>query len=417
MPRTASIIPAGAEISDRLSLAQVTRFLPLHVVRQTLEAADKQTKRQRELPNELMAYFPVLLSLYRNRSQKEVLRTLADGLHYLFGLTEFKITGRSGISQARSRVGAEPLSELVERCAIPLAKPDTIGAFYKDLRLVAVDGSSLDLEDNEVNEEYFGRPSTKQGGPRPLARLSGLVEVGTRAFFAIEVAPWKSSSELSLALNVVKKLKPEMLCLGDRYYAKFPIIKEVMETGAHFLFRRQENWKLEREEVLPDGSFLSTAYSGIGETKGEGVRVRVLEFDAVVEMNGSKTPTKYTLVTDLFDYRLYPYMELANLYRERWEFETALDEMKTHLMAGQPLRSKTPELVIQEIYGMVLAHYVIRAVMYEAASSEKLDPDRLSFEHTKNVLKRHVPAIGAFPPSTDCGNDQTGSALGESVFQ
>lgn len=411
MPRTASSIPAGAEISDRLSFGQVARFLPLHVVRETLEAADKQTKRQRELPNELMAYFPILLSIYRHRSQKEVLRTLADGLHHFFGLVDFKITGRSGISQARSRVGYEPLSELIDRCASPLAKPGSIGSFYKDLRLVAIDATSLDLEDNDVNEEYFGRPSAKQGGPRPLARLSGLVEVGTRAFFAIEVGPWKSSSEQSLALEVVKKLKPGMLCLGDRYYAKLPIIKAVVETGAHLIFRRQENWKLEREEVLPDGSFLSTAKGGTNETREQGVKVRVLEFDAAVEVNGVQTKTAYTLVTTLMDYREYPYMEIAKLYRERWEFETALDEMKTHLMAGQSLRSKTPELVIQEIYGMVLAHYVIRAVMFEAAESQKLDPDCLSFEHTKNVLKRHVPAIGTFPPSTDCRNDQAGGAV------
>lgn len=402
MPREARATPAGVEIADRLAFAQVTRFLPLKAVCNSLQNADKETKRQRELPNEFMVYFPVLLAVYRNRSQKEVLRTLADGLRDLFGLADLKITGRSGISQARSRIGSAPLAELFDVCAIPLAKPDSVGCFYNGLRLVAIDGTSADLEDNAVNNEHFGRPSVNNGGSRPMVRISGLVEIGTRALFALAAGNWNNSSESTLALEVMLKLESGMLCLGDRYYAKFRLINSVIERGADFLFRRQDNWKLAREEILPDGSFLSTIYDSKDTKKcGKGIRVRVLEFDAVIELNGKSTRSSYTLVTSLLDYRRFPYLELSNLYRERWEFETALDEMKTHLMAGQPLRSKTPDLVIQEIYGMALAHYVIRAVMFEAAESAKLDPDRLSFEHAKNVIKRHAPKIGVFPPSTN----------------
>jgi len=397
MPRTASITPAGVEIADRLAFAQVTRFLPLSIVCETLKSSDKETIRQRELPNEFMAYFPVLLSLYRTRSQKEVLRTLADGLQHVLGIADFKITGRSGISQARSRVGSEPLADLFETCAVPLSKPGSAGCYYKDLLLVAIDGSSADVEDNEANHEYFGR-HRPDAGPRPMVRISGLVEVGSRAFFALAVGPWKGTSELSLGMSVLPKLKPGMLCLGDRYYARFPLMNGVVNSGADFLFRRQENWKLEREEILPDGSFLSTVFASNDKEKENGIKVRVLEFDSVTELAGKPTRSHYTLVTTLLDYRQFSYLELSNLYRERWEFETALDEMKTHLMAGLPLRSKTPDLVIQEVYGMALAHYIIRAVMFDAAEHAKLDPDRLSFEHTKNVLKRFAPTIGAFPP-------------------
>jgi hypothetical protein len=404
MPRKANIIPAGVQIADRLSFTQITRIFPLRAIHEALEKTNKTTVRVRELPNEFMVLFTILLAVYRYRSQKEVLRTLADGLHAVFGFADFTITGASGISQARTRVGHEPLKELFEQCAIPLAKDNSIGCFYQGLRLVGIDGSSVDLEDNSDNRNHFGNSSCNGS---PLVRLSGLVEIGTRAFFCLATGPWKGSSENSLALQVLPKLRTGMLCLGDRYYAKFSLIQAVIETGAHLLFRRQENWKLKREQVLPDGSYISTVYEHADKTQLKGIKVRVVEFRAEVGMDGKTSRTAdYTLVTTLMDHRKYQFMELVNLYRERWEFETALDEMKTHLMGGQPLRSKTPELVTQEIYGMVLAHYVVRAAMFEAAESEKLDPDRLSFEHSKTVLERHLPKLGgSFPPSKASGTN------------
>jgi hypothetical protein len=150
---------------------------------------------------------------------------------------------------------------------------------------------------------------------------------------------------------------------------------------------------------LSDGSYLSTIYASADRKQQDGIKVRVVEYDAVVTIDGKRAKRAYRLVTTLLDEARFPRLELAELYRQRWEFETMLDEVKTHLMQSQPLRSRTPELVVQEIYGMFMAHYTIRAVMYEAAASENLDPDDLSFTHSRNVIERNLPKFGAFSPS------------------
>jgi hypothetical protein len=399
MPRNPNVLAAGVRLSDKLAFAQLNRFFPVETVKESLERANKATKRMRELPNEFMAYYPMMLCLYRDVSQQEVLRVMADGLLWLFGLKDFKITGKSGISQARARVGSAPLRDVFERCAYPLAKPGTIGCFYRGLRLVALDGSEVDLDDCPENSEYFGRSKNQSGeGAFPKSRLVGLVEVGTRAAFALSVGKYKDS-ENSLARNIMSKLTPGMLCLADRLFMSFDIFAQARSTGAELLFRAREDRKLPRQEILPDGSYLTTIYDSSDRKQETGLKVRVIDFDAAVTIDGRTSKHRYILVTTLTDYKAYPFLELANLYRERWEFETMLDEVKTHLMDSQPLRSRTPDLVIQEIYGMVMAHYAIRAVMYDAAASARIDPDGLSFTHSKNVIERHLPKFGAFPPS------------------
>jgi Insertion element 4 transposase N-terminal/Transposase DDE domain len=400
MPRNPNVLAAGVRLADKLTMAQLHRYFPTNIVKDSLERAQKATKRTRELPNEFMAYYPMMLCLYREVSQQEVLRVMADGLSWLFGLSDVKVTGKSGISQARARVGSEPLIDVFDRCARPLAKPGSKGCFYRGLRLVAIDGSDLDLDDCSENSQHFGRSRNQHGeGAYPKARLVGLVEVGTRAAFALSVGKHEDS-ENSLALNVIPKLSSGMLCLGDRLFMSWEIFDQAQKRGAELLFRGREDRNLPVENRLPDGSYLSTIYAATDRKQEAGIKVRVIEYDAEVTRNGNTTKHGYRLITTLTDYKVYPFAEVANLYRERWEFETMLDEVKTHLMNSQPLRSRTPDLVIQEIYGMLMAHYTIRAVMYEAAASENIDPDELSFTHSRNVVERNLPKFGAFPPST-----------------
>lgn len=401
MSRNPQSLPVGVRLSDKLIVAQLQRFFPLDAVAECLQKAEKSTQRVRELPNEFMTYYPAVLCMYRDASQQEALRCLAEGLYFLHGLRDFKVTGKSGISQARSRVGAAPVKAVFERCAKPLATPGSVGCFYKGLRLVAIDGSELNLDDCPENDAYFGRPKNQNGlGAYPKASIVGLVEIGTRAVFGLSVGKYKTS-ENELALDVIPKLTAGMLCIADQLFMSFKLFKTASETGAELLFRGREDRKLTREQVLPDGSFITTIYDSQDDRKREhGLKVRCIEFNAEIKfLDGRKTIASYRLFTTLLDHNAYPLSELAALYRERWEFETVLDELKTHLMGSQPLRSRTPELVIQEAYGMVMAHYAIRAIMYDAAASTKLDPDELSFTHSKNVIVRNVPKIGAFPPS------------------
>lgn len=406
MARTARRIPAGTAIADRLALAQLHRCFPVEVVRETLSESNRSTVRTRELPNEFVAYLPILLCMYRAFSQKEVLRVMTDGLHNVHGLEEFKITGRSGISQARARVGSEPLVKLFERCAKPLAKLGSMGCFYQGLRLVAVDGTVLDVEECAENARFFGHTTNQKGeSGSPRARMVGLVELGTRACFGMALGPCKQS-EHTLVHKLVPQLTSGMLCLADRLYASFEISKAIAGSGADFLIRIPTNRILEKEETLPDGSYISTMYSSTKDKERKsGLKVRVIDFDAVVTVDKIATRHTYRLITTLMNYKRYPFNDLAHLYRERWEVETMLDEVKTHLMGSQPLRSKAPDLVIQEAYGMMLAHYAVRAVMYEAAAFQDIDPDRLSFEHSKNVMERVIPKIGIFSPSAAKGVD------------
>ena len=400
MPRHPHLLPAGIRISDNLTFAQLHRMFPLNVVQESLKAADKATIRNRELPNELMTYYPSLLCLYRDVSQQEVLRVMADGLTWLFGLNEFKITGKSGISQARTRVGSEPLKEVFHRCAKPLAKAGAKGCFYQDFRLVALDGSDLDLDDCPENAKYFGKSKNQHGdGAFPKAKIVALMEIGTRAAFAVSIGT-NRSSENALALDVIPKLEPSSLCLADQLFMSWKIFDQAKKTGAQLLFRARLDRVLPVEERLSDYSYLSTIYDSDDKKRTTGIKVRVLEYDIAVTRDRQTTVHEYRLITTLMDETTYPLRELASLYHERWEIETMLDEVKTHLMNSQPLRSRTPELVKQEIYGMMMAHYAIRSIMYEAAAMQKIDPDELSFTHSQNVIVRYLPKLGAFSPST-----------------
>lgn len=399
MPRKPNVLAAGVRISDKLALAQLHRFFPLELIKSSLSEANKSTQRVRELPNELMAYYPIMLCLYREVSQQEVLRVMGDGLQWLHQLKEFKITGKSGISQARARVGSEPLVIAFNKAAKPVARPGSAGCFYKGLRLTAIDGTDLDIEDCDENDLYFGRAKNQHGGSAyPKARLVGLVEIGTRAAFAMSVGKFSQSSENSLALEVIPRLTSGMLCLADQLFMSFEIFDRAQKTGAELLFRCREDRILPKEKNLSDGTFISTIFDSQDRQRLNGIPVRVIEYKTDVMKNGKKSVHRYRLITTLLDHKNFPRNELAALYRERWEFETMLDEMKTHLMGSQPLRSRTPDLVLQEIYGMVMAHYTIRAVMYEAAASANLDPDELSFTHSRNVIERNLPKFGAFPP-------------------
>ncbi len=404
MARTVAGLPKGTRITDYVSLGVLAKTFPVDKVKAILDVTGKTSKRQRDLPAHVVVYYVIALTLYMQVSYREVLRCLLEGIKWLMGPDfDVRVAGKSGISQARRRLGSEPLRELHDQIVAPVAVKKTKGAWYRGWRLVSMDGSSLDIADTKENEEAFGRPSASRGtSAYPQMRLVSLVENGTHVLFGTRAGAYRTG-ETTLAREVVASLQKGMLCLADRNFFGFQLWQAAHATGADLLWRVKKNLRLPCERRLADGSYLSTVYpSQKHRRKGvNGVVVRVIEY--ALEGVAGADPI-YRLVTTIQDASKGPAQELAALYHERWEIETALDELKTHLRGSRiVLRSKTPDLVQQKFYGLMMAHFAVRGLMHEAALKANKDPDRLSFIHAVRVVRRKLPLFVATPPSGQKG--------------
>lgn len=400
MARTVAELPGGTRITDYISLGVVAKTFPVNAVESVLERTGKASIRQRELPAHVVVYYVIALALYMQSSYREVLRCLLEGIKWLLGPEAIvKVTGKSGISQARTRLGWEPVRQLHDEIVQPIAVESTKGAWYKNWRLVSIDGSTLDTADEKGNEEAFGRPSSSRGASAfPQLRFVSLVENGTHVLFGTRIGGYKTG-ETTLAKEVLPSLNKGMLCLADRNFYGFELWNQATGTGADLLWRVKANLGLPCEKRLPDGSYLSRVYGTQKDQrhKENGLVVRAIEY-RLEGVDGSEPI--YRLLTTILDHEAAPAAELAALYHERWEIETALDELKTHLRGSKiVLRSKTPDLVRQEFYGLMMAHFAIRGLMHEAALKVNEDPDRLSFLHAVCVVRRKIASFAATPPS------------------
>ena len=395
MARTVATFAGGMRLSDHLSVSVIARVYPREAVRAALRSRGRDSRRRRDLPAEVMVYYVIAMALFRSVSAREVLRCLVDGLRWVSPDLSMRVSGKSSISRARARLGAAPFSALRDSCVAPLAHPGTPGAWYRGLRLVAFDGSSLNLPDEARNREAFGLPGSSRGSSAfPQARLTAMVEVGTHAAFAWHAGPLVES-EAEQAERLLGHLSSGMLVLADRYYCGFPLWSRAAATGADLLWRVKGNMRFPVVEAHDDGSWRSVIRgSGRDRRRSRGeLPVRVVAYR--IE-GGDET---VTLATTLLDHRAAPAAELAALYHERWEIETAYDEVKTHILGpGAALRSKTPDLVCQEIDGLMLAHYAVRCLIHEAADKAGEDPDRISFVHAVRVMRRRIINPGDFPP-------------------
>lgn len=395
MARTAadaSRLPRPALLT---SVGLLAKMIPLSTISAVLAAEGRESQRERALPAPFVVYLIVALSLYMPYSLREVLRCVLEGLRALDG--GVRIATKGAISRARTRLGWEALAAIYAQVVRPLATSETPGAWYRRWRVMLLDGTSLALQHTPENAQEFGLPDGKHGeGAFPLVRLVGLMEAGTRAVVGAAFGPWKTH-ELSLAAELLAALRPEMLLIEDRGFVGYGWWQRLAATGAAILCRSRKNMTFPRRQPLADGSFLSELRPPKGDP-GEPIPVRVIEY-ALPGVLGAEP--RYRVITSLLDPQAAPAVELAALYHERWEAETLFDEFKTHLRGGSRvlLRSKTPELVRQEVYGLLLAHYCVRTVMHEAAQAKGEDPDRISFLHTVRVLRRKLPqAAGVFSP-------------------
>ena len=404
MARAVAELPRGSRITDYISLGVIAKTFPLTQVRSVLATTAKASVRQRDLPAQVVVYYVIALALYMQSSYREVLRCLLEGIQWLRNPSaKVKVAGKSGISQARTRLGWEPVRQLHDEVVRPIAVRATKGAWYRAWRLVSLDGSTLDVADEKANEDAFGRPGASRGSSAyPQIRFVALVENGTHVLFGSQIGAY-DAGELALAKTALAWLRKGMLCLADRQFFGFEFWDQARSTGADLLWRIKKNLRLACEQRLADGSYLSRIYPSERDWrhKTNGVVVRVMDYR--LEGLAGAEPV-YRLLTSILDPERAPAKELAALYHERWEIETALDELKTHLRGAKiVLRSKTPDLVRQEFFGLMMAHFAIRGLMHEAALKADEDPDRLSFLHAVRVVRRKLPAFSAIPPSAQEG--------------
>lgn len=400
MARTKAVLGTGARLSDYLSASLLARVVPAEVVNEVLDAHGCNSQRLRSFPAVAGVYYSMALSLYPEAAYEEVFAAVAQGLAWAAGAADPPRVAKSSISALRSKIGAAPLRDLVKRCCVPMADERVHPrAFYAGLRLVALDGSCFELPEEPDNVAQFGRPGSRTGvSGYPQARCAVLVECITHAVLGAYVGSYHTGAwELSQPL--LKRLAAGMLCLADRGFNGYAHWRQARATGADLLWRCTRSRQLPVERLLEDGSYLSSIRpSGVSraEAQAQAIVVRVIEY-ALPGLDDA--PQRYRLMTTLLDPQTAPALELAALYHQRWEIEAVFDEMKTHLLQRRRvLRSKTPELVRQEFYGWVLAHYAVRWLLHQGATRHRMPHADLSFTGHVQLLRRAQPRSGAFPP-------------------
>jgi Insertion element 4 transposase N-terminal/Transposase DDE domain len=402
MARTLAELPAGSRITDYISLGVIAKFFPVEKIHDVLKQTNRASVRERDLPAHVVVYYVIALALYMRSSYREVLRCLLEGVQWLLDPSaRVKVAGKSGISQARSRLGVEPVKKLYDTLVAPIAEKRTRGAWFRQWRLVSLDGSTLDVADTVENDEAFGRPGASRGSSAfPRIRFVALLENGTHVLWAAHMDQY-ATDELTLAEKVIPSLRQGMLCMADRFFPSYKLWRMAAKTGADLLWRTRLNARPDVEKRLPDGSYLSRIYASTSDRRNgrNGIVVRVIDY-RLKDVEGSEP--LYRLITTILDHEQAPARELAALYHERWEIETTLDELKTHLRGAQiVLRSKKPDLARQEFFGLLMAHFAVRGLMHEAALKADEDPDRLSFLHSVRVVQRRMARYAAIPPSAE----------------
>ena len=345
-------------------------------------------------------YFSIGMALNADGSYEDVFAQLTDGLSWSSGWSQsWSAPTKSAIFQARSRLGHEPLQALFERVARPVAAADTPGSWLAGRRMVAIDGTCLDLADTAANVDYFGRPASSRGEQSafPQARLVAVAECGTHALFGAALGPF-ARSERELAGDLLDRLKPGMLLMADRGFYGFDMWTRAAATGADLLWRVKSSLSPRHLETLEDGSWLAQITPTSGTRRAHRTPLTVLVIDYSLD-DGRDNPEQYRLLTTILDPADAPAQELALGYAQRWEIENTFDELKTHQRGPRAvLRSKSPPLVKQEIWGHLCCHFAIRTLMVDAARAGPHEPTRVSFVAALRIARRSL-SHSAFSPS------------------
>ena len=403
---------------DQVSLGVLVSSVPRDVIDGAVEACGAKDKRSGgKLPAHVVAYLTMALSLFPEDDYEEV-ATKVTGSLSRWGCWDagWTVPTASGITQARKRLGPNVMPEVFEGIAEPVATADTRGAWLRDWRLVAIDGFDVDLPDTRKNGDEFGYAgSGENASALPKARVVALAECGTHAFLAAEVDAY-GVGEKTLANRLYPRLRRGELLTADRGFYSWDGWRLAAETGADLLWRAPTQLDLPVVKVLPDGTFLSVlvnpklrgarraavlraARNGQDVDPDMAHLVRVVEY-TVPDRVGNGAGELIVVLTTVTDPDAAGPEELAGTYHQRWEEETANDQLKTHLRGpGRVLRSRLPDLARQEIWAWLIVHYAIAVLIARAAEAADLDPDRISFTRTLRIVRRTATGTADFPPS------------------
>jgi hypothetical protein len=407
--------PAGGRLTDHISLGVLSAAFSRDLIEEVIAATGKREKRSRLLPAHVMVRYVIALGLFFGQAYEEVMRQMTGCLLSLGSWDqEWKVPSTSAITQARQRLGAGPLKELFHRAAVPVAGLGTTGAWLRGRRLMALDGTSFDVPDTAGNAAAFHKMGS---GPKesafPELQVVSLSECGTHAQVAAAMGSCRTG-ERELAAQLAGAADQDMLITADSGFYSWQLWDLFAATGAALCWRIGASVILPLVRRLPDGSYLAlifapgtpaarkaallaAARAGAQVDEARGRLVRAAEY--TVPDRGSEDSELICVITTVLDPAGLTAAEMAFAYHQRWEHESGLDEIKTHLRtAGGILRSQSPDLVEQEMWGILLAHYAIRELMCRAADEAGHDPDRLSFIRAVRIVRRQIDDPVAFPP-------------------
>jgi Insertion element 4 transposase N-terminal len=415
------VVAGGGRLTDWVSLGVLASWVPRDAVDDAVAQTGKGARRAGgKLPPHVMVYFVMALALFADDDYEEVAARLTETLRE-WGCWDdaWEVPTSGGITQARQRLGAEPMAGLFAQVAVPVAEEETRGAFLGPWRLMAIDGFEWDVPATGQNAAAFGFHGAhdQQGAAFPKARVVTVSECGSHAVVgaAIGGTVGKGSGEQVLARQLYPRLEDDWLLIADRNFYTWKDWRAAADTGAALLWRVSSWVRLPVLELLPDGSYRSVlidskknrdsarrplieaARRGDDLDPDQARYIRVIEYE-VPDRDGDGTGELIALITTITDPRQAPAAVLAQAYHQRWEHETGNQQLKTYLRGpGRVLRSGSPDMVRQEIYGYLLTHYAISALTCRAATAAGIDPDRVKFKRTVRIVRRRV-ADPAFSP-------------------
>jgi hypothetical protein len=395
-------IAIEAKISETVRLEALEIAVPQATVQAVVREHHLERQRARKLSAEMGLLLIIAMNLFSESSLSQVLWKMVQGLRFVWPEAAFRPASKGAISQLRYALGAKVMVDLYHRVCRPMARADTPGAFWKGLRLMGIDGTDETVADTPDNARFFGRHRNGSGEVGfPQLKALYLVEIGTHA--VVDAGVWPvHRGEKDIGQRLLRTLQAGMLLLWDCGFHSYTMVRRALQSGAHLLGRLPANIRVEFIRPLPDGSYLVelVEHDHKGHPKmGSAIRLRLIEYtvsDPALPGFGERR----RLITSLLDVEAYPALELARLYHERWEVEITIDETDTHQRrAFRPFRSLKPVGVVQEFFGLLIAHYAIRKIMLDAADLANLDPDQLSFTHALELIQAAIPEFQQIAPS------------------
>lgn len=392
-------IAANAKITDEMRMEAIEAAVPYETVQAVVAEHGLQRQRKRQLSAEMGLLMGIGMNLYSQLSLAQVLRKLVQGLRYVWPEPDFQPASKGAISQLRYAQGARPMVDLFHRVCQPMATAQTVGAFVGGLRLMGIDGTSENLADTPDILRVFGRHGSGRGEAAfPQGQAVYLVELGTHAIVDAGLWPVHTSERMG-AKRLLRSLGAGMLVLWDSGLHSHAMITRTLARGAHFLGCLPPRIRLKYECALPDGSWRVSLPPPKELRGGQKIPLRLIEYtitDPALPGYGKRR----RLLTSLLEEDHFPALQLALVYHERWEAELTIDETDSHQrLPYRPFRSRRPVGLIQEFYGLLIAHYVIRKLILDAALLAQVDPDRISFTNALRILQAAVPEFQQTDPA------------------